>query len=47
MPDEHHDSVIDGKLVAASSGSNNRVEVKRKVLADYGARPRGRALLNS
>jgi hypothetical protein len=45
--DERHDSAIGGKLIVASSGSNDRVDVKRKVLADYGARPRGRALLNS
>lgn len=47
MRDEHRDSAIGGKLIAASSGSNDRVEVKREVLADYGARHQVRTLLNS
>jgi hypothetical protein len=42
--DERHDSAICGRLIAASSGSNDRVEVKREVLADYGARPQGQNL---
>lgn len=47
MRDERHDSVIGGELIAASSGSNDRVEVKRKVLIDYDARHQGRTLLDS